>query len=853
MSNDPLNFISDSQDRSQYIETIQVYPRFINDGESGGSMSLVLPKKKAYLSASSRLILPCTVPNEGFQFAPSAGIFSLIESATMRTETGGIIDQYFNANKLYAMLNNLNPPERRANRDSVLYGVSNTFEGGSGSKMNADINSAEVLAGQMRMKGDFYETQYPANVVGRNGCKPNCISAGNNLILKNNFADTPEFSVSLGDLFPGLFKTNFQFPLALLMEEVIIDINFSKNAEFGSNDRAVCCPTLMQAENASSPVEASSAVAVGARFMGKAPAGDAGKFDQVFAQDSVIDSEGNAAAGLGFRVMVDLDGDAVPYNLRILDCGVGYNSGDTIIIDNGWQTPMQLQIGMKFGDWDEVTNFLVTEGGAGFVQDTEYTVVNPVNKDLNFKIKATGVDTGALTQVTLASQFVNDSLVLPEGTPVPLVVYNSAGADSGARLVMAGQIYTITNANASDTFAVGDGLFLQGDADEEPLAYVSTVDGTNYPTELYVVKPNSFEVDDVLVKVGSDPAVTFEVASFVGQPIEGTTTTGLGYDPVWSFDTVSGGKINIETGKVSLATDLIFYLDGKMERDLEKMMKEGFPLLYTQYVDVVSTLPETDGITSYGDSKVLKHSRQIGFSNEVLRNVMFSVAPIGSQPKNKFPYYNQSIDGLNQSNWKQNPLLNQYCSMASLVTDGDEFQINVNSEPYYSQPVQSDLRMMTELAKCHGSFYLPKATYCGWDACRQLDNPDTVDAANPSKQPGFTTLDDWDTVQGAFDASRQYEINERKMGIANQLWNGIPQKWALGQSHYCGCSFKFMDDANVPMNGVVVGNNAVDIRYNHTSTFNPWYGGTALMTLFGEVERNLLIKDGIIHVTTAAF
>ena len=43
------------------------------------------------------------------------------------------------------------------------------------------------------------------------------------------------------------------------------------------------------------------------------------------------------------------------------------------------------------------------------------------------------------------------------------------------------------------------------------------------------------------------------------------------------------------------------------------------------------------------------------------------------------------------------------------------------------------------------------------------------------------------------------------------------------------------------------------IRYNHTSTNNPLYGGTARMMLFGEVERNMLIKDGVINVTTSAF
>ena len=68
--NDPLSLLSDLRNRQQYIETVSVYPRFINDSTNGGSMSLVLPKKKAYLSGDSRLILPCTCVDTGYQFPP---------------------------------------------------------------------------------------------------------------------------------------------------------------------------------------------------------------------------------------------------------------------------------------------------------------------------------------------------------------------------------------------------------------------------------------------------------------------------------------------------------------------------------------------------------------------------------------------------------------------------------------------------------------------------------------------------------------------------------------------------------------------------------------------------------------
>ena len=207
-----------------------------------------------------------------------------------------------------------------------------------------------------------------------------------------------------------------------------------------------------------------------------------------------------------------------------------------------------------------------------------------------------------------------------------------------------------------------------------------------------------------------------------------------------------------------------------------------------------------------------------------------------------FPYYGMP---------KINPLLNKYCSMASLEMDGFSFQINTNSTPYYSTPVTTELRMYNELIKCMGTFNIPKSAYMAWDACRQLDNPATVTVENPSMQPGYTTLDK--SVDEEFTATRKYEINDRKMGICNQLWQGIPQKWALGMSHYNGVSFKYMDTDSAPRNGMVIGNNSVDITYVNNNTYNPWYSDSYRMALFGEVERIYTIKGGVLRVTSSAF
>ncbi len=825
MSNDPLNLLQDSQTRSQYIETINVYPRVISDSESGGSMSLVLPKKRAYLSSSSRLILPCTVPNKGYQLVPSAGIFGLIDSCTLRSETSGIIAQANHANELYSMLNNLTPPERRANRDSVHHGISYTFESGSGSKLDSNPDNREVLAGQMRLKGDAYAELSPAPVVGYDNCKPNCVSTVNDLQLEKDFADTPEFSLTLGDLLPGLFRSNFQFPLALLGEEIILDINFSKNAEFGNNDRCVFCPATADKDTES------AVISLAVKELGEGHTDDASDVNVILSPRT-----DNPGSGTGLRIMIDFDADQVPENIRILDSGTGYKADDLIHFGlDDWGSHLIVQPSHNASDWEYPFNLVVVAGGADFVEGTEYSVYNPANDALAFKVTASSVDAGELKEVTITA-VTNDNLCLPNGTTSPLLVFASDGSDSGARLIAPAQVATVTTTGGTGNLAVGDALFKNDSDPETVLAYVASVDGSSNPTSLYITTKSTIVVGTQLDK---DDTHYFTVDTITVTYDFVYKCNGLGFDPVHSFDTVSGGKVNIETGKVFLASDLCYYLDGKTENDLEKMQKEGFPMLYTQFVDVVSTLSQDDEITEYGVDKVQQYSRQIGFSNEVLRNLMFAVSPAGTQNKSEFGYYGKP---------KLNPLLNKFCSMCSLKEDGVELQVNINSLPYYSSPIATDQRMATELSKCHGSFYLPKAVYSGWDACRQLDDvANAMTNANPSKQPGYSTLTS-PTIP-----TRQFELNDRKMGVTNQLWQGISQKWLNGMGHYNGCSFKYMEDPSQPMNGAVVGNQAVDIRYNHTATFNPYYGGSARMMLFGEVERRLLIQNGVITVTTASF
>ena len=154
---------------------------------------------------------------------------------------------------------------------------------------------------------------------------------------------------------------------------------------------------------------------------------------------------------------------------------------------------------------------------------------------------------------------------------------------------------------------------------------------------------------------------------------------------------------------------------------------------------------------------------------------MWNVYPSGTQSKQELPYYGQQ---------KLNPLLLKYCSRASAVQGGETFNVNINSVPYYSSQLQTDMRFFRELNKCHGNMFVNKGTYQLWNQCRQLDNGDATLTDNaPSVQPGFTDLDD-NTAP-----TQKYELRDVKSAIVKDGWNGISQHHLRGMNKVNGVSF----------------------------------------------------------------
>ena len=103
MSN-PLNLKTDPEIKQMRLESLTIFPRSINDNASGGQAHFVLPNKGlSYLSADSRIVIPCLAADPAYQFPPNVGLWNLIQTATLSVN-GTMIIQIDNAGELYTTM-----------------------------------------------------------------------------------------------------------------------------------------------------------------------------------------------------------------------------------------------------------------------------------------------------------------------------------------------------------------------------------------------------------------------------------------------------------------------------------------------------------------------------------------------------------------------------------------------------------------------------------------------------------------------------------------------------------------------------------------------------------------------------
>ena len=681
-----------------------------------------------------------------------------------------------------------------------------------------------------RLQCDEYVQEAPGKSKGRKNARPNRVNGRNRLKLTKESSTTPQYSIALSDIMPGLFNDAWSLPLQLIDEEIVLDITFSSNSsEFGSNDRAIFCPSLAE-------VEPSAITSVGVHARGSGP-------NNVTQKDVVV-SKHTGGSGSGLRLLCDLSPaetdpettGSVVSNIRVLDTGSGYKANDVILFQpEGWANAMKIHPAHNFVDPSNILNLVVMISGSGFEVGKEYTVINPHGE--NFKIKAVTVTSDDTSNpdglaTCVVSPSANENLSFPRGfsNNAPLEVHHSDGTDSGAQLLISVQqvVLTSTKTGTINTFD-----------------YLRNEDGTK---ECFVLAVEDGEVVEVLMTLNGDPVVNEKFTSVNDEDnyitINAITqTTNLmkaqfGYDPVFSYESVPGGKIHVDTSNTMISTDIIYFMDGKPEADMKAMNSEnGIVKLYTQFHNVKTTLTEKNPVNSYGTKEIVSYNRLLGFSNSVLRSLIWNVYPSGTYENEALPYYGKN---------KMNPLLLKYCGRASAVQGGETFNVNINSIPYYSSELESDMRFFRELNKCFGNMYLNKGTYQLWNQCRQLDaGTATLENDKPSVQPGFTDLDD------NTKPTRQYQLSDVKSAIVMDSWNGISQHNLRGMNKINGVSFELYPGANVPGNGAQIGSTLVDMNLTFAHTYE--VGGQGTMNLYGVVERVLKLHRGTISVTSASF
>jgi hypothetical protein len=732
----------DAEIRSMRIESTSIYPRTINDSAYGGACSFVLPSK-GFITGDASIVLPATCSEDGYQYPVNCGVFSLIERATI-SSAGKVWDEVSPANELLSMLNMTVHPERKMNLNSVMNGINYAFQTCSGSKLDADSGNAEVLGGQYRLVADEYQLEL-ASRIGRKNQRPYVVNGKQAVKLTTSAQTTPQYSIRLMDLFPGLFQDGtFLIPTGSLTEEVTIDLVFSKDGALDTNERAVFMPSL-------STKTKDSVAQVAIKVLGYT--GNAG--------DNATDVVLSDTAGKGAKLLVDIVAGFTS-NIRVLDGGRGYTA---VVTDfnrdvNPLNPALQVVIGNEaFKNPTSSENIFISNPGTGFTAGQQFEFSNTTGAVVT-KLTVFISQVGNGGEMEKVSPILSQNYLLSD-----LQEKEFTGGTNGAIYIVK-QTVAVTTEQAGNAvkFEVGDLITKNPAGPDKAVVLAVSADAVNNTITKLGIVAGTFVVGNFL-----DGAIAKAITAYGVPETTFNAQSGLCLDPIYNFDdyvnaVVSNSqKIKIDTPNVFLQTDIIYYMDGTTQSLQQKMMSpEGLSHTYTSFINTTSSIANGNDVTSYGKTDVVSENRLIGLSNSTVRNLMWYVYNSGNQSNLKFPYYGKPKNRL--------PLLNKYHARSSLAMGGNRYNMNINSIPYYSTEVDDDMRAYTELSKCKGVFYVNKAQYMGWTACRQLDNQTaTMTDAVPSKQPGFCDLDD------ATKPTLQYQINPRKAGITNQSYEGIDQ------------------------------------------------------------------------------
>ena len=663
---------------------------------------------------------------------------------------------------------------------------------------------------------------------------------------------TTDKNTTTPHLFVGLSQDgDFHIPAGLLMEEVVLDLTFAPDGSYGKNERCVFMPGL-----SSKTKDSLISVSVIDLGQGGTEEKDVILYDTV---DLNADRSVKSNPKYGGRLLVDINANGETENIRILDGGRGYEEDvpidfNTAVGKKELTTALSVEASCKLDKdtkfvndpmWSSDIVFVVVTNGSGFEEGKQYTAVSTLDSDNSFTITCTstkGDDDDEMVRCELSSEAENNRLRLAGQGECEYTIDSGVDGKDSASLYVISHLLPVTcdNLAGGKTFAVYD-LVNDGNGSK---AVVTAVQN-DLPTQVGVYeKLQGFAVGDTIAK-DADAGATCDITA-VGTGELTYEAVGLGLDPIYDFDDYDSNGNVLETQKMTidvkncfLQMDVLYFMDGSWEREQKAMMSPtGLPFTYTQFLNTTSTITQASQAKDWGEAKPQEVNRLLGLSNSVVRTIMWSIQNSGKQDKDKLPYYQKN---------KWNPLLGKFHSRSSLCDNGSRFNLSINSVPYFSSQVETDLRAFRQLCDCQGNFYVNRPQFIASNQCRQLDDKqDAITDDNPSLQPAFCDLDD------PTKATRQYQLNDRQAGIVNQSYNGVDQSWLRGMAHYFGVDFK-MSKQNVMGNGVPIGATPVDLTLELYDTYDSNYSGTGRLSVFSEVERRLVFKNGDVLLQTASY
>ena len=301
------------------------------------------------------------------------------------------------------------------------------------------------------------------------------------------------------------------------------------------------------------------------------------------------------------------------------------------------------------------------------------------------------------------------------------------------------------------------------------------------------------------------------------------TASGVSQERIIAVSGQSITGCTVQQSQVKLKLDLLYFNDGTMSKLAQQATsKEGIQFVYGDYSLVrtqIQALNPAPAGTAFGTQTA---TRNIGYSNQILRHLLIAT------PKTKFGANNQDYGGTE--------LTNKYSSTCGVSTRGEKIQITINSIPIYPRAIDNEAQLQSELSDIFNTpIHIP--------ACATNKNCAYGDA--------FTAPPAYGIAVNAIDANNRGFSNDTLHGYSNDILEGelCYKGFDFTKPIYDPASGQIIK-SNYSGSGIRINENPVMIEYERQC--NATENAGIDMYIFGCIERQFILRNGLIYVTGSA-